>query len=308
MFLKKLKRFFTNKVIRFGYLNRLGFYNRLSDKDFLKKLYRIRMGKELNLENPVTFNEKLQWLKLNDRRIEYVSMVDKCKVKNYVANIIGSEYIIPTIGVWKKFDEIDFEALPNKFVLKCTHDSGGLVICKDKSAFSPSLAKKKINKSLRQNYYYASREWPYKDVEPLIIAEEYMEDSDTGELRDYKFFCFDGVPKALFVATDRQKSGEEVKFDFFDIDYNHLDLRNGHNNANNPPEKPLQFELMKELAKKLSQNIPHVRVDFYEVNGKVYFGEMTFFHFSGLVPFEPVEWDYEFGNYINLPNTNNDKR
>ena len=294
---------FLNKIVKRVYrelVNR-GAYDHLSDEAFLKKQFYIRMGKELDLNAPRTFNEKLQWLKLYNRRPEYTTMVDKYEAKKYVAECIGEEHIIPTLGVWHTFEEIDFSALPDQFVLKCTHDSGGLVICRDKSKFDAKAAKKKIGKSLRRNFYLKSREWPYKNVKPRIIAEQFMEDRETRELRDYKFFCFDGEPKVMFIATDRQTAGQEVKFDFFDMDYKHLDVRNGHANATNLPKKPAMFEEMKALSKKLSKGIPHVRVDFYEIEGKVFFGELTFFHFSGMVPFEPEQWDYTFGDWIKLP-------
>lgn len=299
--IKKLLRYLVDPGYRFMIDSRRGKYDHLSDEELLLKKYRVSMKRELNLEDPQTYNEKLQWLKLHDRRPLYTTLVDKYAVKQYVADIVGEEHIIPTLGVWDDFDEIDFSTLPNQFVLKCTHDSGGLVICKDKSQLNIQAAKRKLNASMKRDFYLRSREWPYKNVPHRIIAETYMEDDVTAELRDYKFFCFNGEPKALFVATDRQTPGEEVKFDFFDMDYMHIDVRNGHENAKIPPQKPLRFEQMKELAKKLSAGIPHVRVDFYEVNGKVYFGEMTFFHFSGLVPFEPEEWDYTFGSWIELP-------
>ena len=273
----------------------------LSDKLFLKLNYKTYIGKKLNLKNPQTFNEKLNWLKLNDRKDIYTAMVDKYEVKKLVAEKIGDEYIIPTLGVWDNFDDIDFDSLPDQFVLKCTHDSGGLVICKDKSKLNINSAKEKINNTLKRNFYWWSREWPYKNVKPRIIAETYMEDKETSELRDYKFFCFDGEVKALFIATERQKVGEEVKFDFFDSDFNHLPIRQGHPNAKVTPQKPINFEEMKLLASKLSEGIPHLRVDFYEANGKIYFGELTFFHFGAMVPFVPEEWDYKFGEWINLP-------
>lgn len=276
----------------------------LPDSLYIKLRYFGAFYRFPNLKNPQTFNEKLQWIKLYDRKPEYTIMVDKYEVKKYVADLIGDEYIIPTFGVWKSFDDINFDELPDQFVLKCTHDSGGLVICRDKSTFNLNEARKKINNSLGTNYYFHSREWPYKDVEPRIIAEQYMEDAGTEELRDYKFFCFNGNARVMFVATQRQMEGCEVKFDFFDMEYNHLELKNGHPNAGVIPEKPHLFEKMKELACKLSQNIPHVRVDFYEVNGKIYFGEMTFFHFSGFVPFEPEKWDKTLGNWIILPKKN----
>ncbi len=302
---KKVIKYITDANYRFVVDSRFGKYDNIPDEEYLKRRFRATMRKELDLDNPQTFNEKLQWLKLYDHNPIYTTMVDKHAVKEYVAERIGEEYIIPTLGVWDNFDDIDFDTLPNQFVLKCTHDSGGLVICKDKAKLNLKKAKKKINDSLKRDFYLRAREWPYKDVPHKIIAEKYMEDTSTAELRDYKFFCFGGEPKVLFVATDRQTKGEEVKFDFFDVDYNHLDVRNGHKNAKVPPEKPLQFELMKDLAKKLSEDIPHVRIDFYEVDGKVYFGEMTFFHFSGTVPFEPEEWDYTFGSWIPLPEKTN---
>lgn len=286
-------------------LSSRGFFNWLSDKAYVSKKYSCLMGKKLNLDNPKTYNEKLQWLKLYDRKPIYTTMVDKYEVKKYVADKIGEEYIIPTLGVWDNFEDIDFDALPNQFVLKCTHDSGGLCICKDKSTFDIEAAKEKINKSLRKNYYYSGREWPYKDVKPRIIAEQYMEDTKTAELRDYKFFTFNGEAKMLFIASERQKQGEETKFDFFDMEFNHLPFTNGHPNAEVLPQKPECFEEMRALSEKLSAGIPHLRVDFYEVNGKIYFGELTFFHWSGMVPFDPEEWDYKIGSWLKLPQRNN---
>lgn len=284
--------------------NRLKLLNLLSDEAYLKFAFRARLGKKLDLEDPKTYNEKLQWLKLYDRKPEYTQMVDKYGVKEYVANAIGEEYIIPTLGVWDSFDEIDFDKLPDQFVLKCTHDSGGLVICRDKSKLDKAAAKNKIERSLKTNYYLHGREWPYKNVKPRIIAEQYMEDEKTKELCDYKFFTFDGEVKALFIASDRYAKGEETKFDFFDENFNHLPFTNGHPNANVLPEKPERFEEMKELAAKLGKGIPQARIDFYEVNGKVYFGEITFFHWGGMKPFKPEEWDYKFGEWIKLPEKN----
>lgn len=259
------------------------------------------MGKKLDLENPKTFNEKIQWLKLYDRKPLYTKMVDKYEAKKYVAELIGEEYIIPTLGVWDRFEDIDFDALPNQFVLKCTHDSGGLVICRDKTQFDKDAAKSKIKKCMKRNYYLHAREWPYKNVRPRIIAEKYMEDAETQELRDYKFFCFNGIPKIMFVSSERQSRKEEVKIDFFDMDYNHLPIRKGHPNAPVLPKKPEAFETMKVLAEKLSSGVPLLRVDFYEVNGKCYFGELTFSSGGGMGPFDPEEWDYRFGEWITLP-------
>lgn len=297
-------KFLSDERFRIRVCDYLGLYNKLSDEAYLKKMYYAQTGKILNLDNPTTYNEKIQWLKLNDRNPLYTKLVDKYEVKPIVESIIGTQYIIPTLGIWNKFEEIDFTSLPEQFVLKCTHDSGGVCICRNKGEFDIKKAKKIISTSLRNNFYLKGREWPYKNVKPRIIAEQYMEDDVTQELRDYKFFCFSGNPKALFVASDRQTEGEETKFDFFDMDYNHLPITNGHPNAKIMPQKPEKFEEMKMLAKKLSKGYPHVRVDFYEVNGKVYFGELTFFHWSGLMPFEPEKWDYEFGSWLSLPKTN----
>ena len=299
--IKKIIKYLTNKHYRDMININTGKYDNLSDEEYIKLAFKVKIGKEVDLENPKSFSEKLQWLKLFDRKPEYVSMVDKYEVKKIVADKIGEEYIIPTLGVWDNFDEIDVSALPDKFVLKCTHDSGGLVICRDKTKFNIESARKKIQKSLKNNYFYNGREWPYKNVKPRIIAEKYMEDEKTGELRDYKFFCFSGEVKLLIVATDRQTAGEEVKFDFFDSSFNHLEIKNGHPNASKKILPPVNFELMKTLAEKLSKDIPHLRVDFYEVNGKVFFGELTFYHFSGFVPFEPNEWDEKIGEWLILP-------
>lgn len=276
-----------------------------SDEKFLRKLYRLRMGKDGDFDNPQTFSEKLQWLKLHNRKPEYSQMVDKVEAKKYVANIIGEEYIIPTLGVYDSPRDIDFDALPNQFVLKCTHDSGGIIVCKDKQQLDYTATRKKFRKWLKVNYYHQNREWPYKNVKPRIIAEQYMEDESGYELKDYKFFCFDGEVKALFIATDRGVKDTETKFDFFDADFNHLPFTNGHPNALREIKKPLGFEKMKELAAKLSKGHPHIRVDFYDIHGDIYFGELTFYHWSGMKPFDPEKWDYIFGSWIKLPKTSN---
>ena len=274
----------------------------LPDRPYIKIMFFIWRWKRLDLNNPKTFCEKLQWLKLYDRRPEYTQMVDKYEVKKYVAGVIGEEYIIPTIGVWDSVSKIDWDILPKQFVIKCTHDSGSVIICKDKSVFDKYDAIKKLEEWMKRDYYINGREWPYKNVPHRIIAEEYIQpDVVTNDLPDYKYFCFNGVPKLMFVATERHNENDETRFDFFDMDYNHLDIKNGHPFANIIPSKPKNFELMKELSKKLSKGIPHVRVDFYEVNGRVFFGELTFSHWSGLVPFEPEKWDDILGSWIVLP-------
>lgn len=271
----------------------------IPDKLYIELKYFYRFHKFPNLKDPQTYNEKLQWLKLYDRKPIYTTMADKYEAKKYVADIIGEEYIVKTLGIWNTFEEIDFNNLPNQFVLKCTHDSGGLVICKDKNTFDLAKTKQIIQNSLNTNYFYHSREWPYKDIKPRIIAEEYIENED-GELPDYKFFSFDGETKALYVATDRQ-TNEETKFDFYDIEFNHLDFVNSHPNSTKINKKPKHFEEMIKLANKLSKGYPHIRVDFYEVKDKIYFGELTFYHMSGFQPFKPEKWDYTFGEWLKLP-------
>ncbi len=282
-------------------LDRKGVSKIIPDKAYLKLKYRASIGKKLNLKEPKTYNEKLQWLKLYDRNPQYTKLVDKYEVKSYVAERIGEEYIIPTLGVWDNVEDIDFDALPDQFVLKCTHDSGGLVICKDKSKLDIEAAKRKLSQSLKSDFYYVGREWPYKNVKPRILAEAYMEDAETAELRDYKFYCFDGKAKAVLIATDRQKEDEKAKYDFYDMDFQHLDFRRGCQNSKKALKKPESFETMLKIVGTLSKGFPHVRVDLYEVDGKDYFGEMTFYPGNGMVPFDPEEWDYTFGSWIKLP-------
>lgn len=278
-----------------------GYMRWLPDELYLRIMYHASQLKKLHLENPVAYTEKIQWLKLYDRNPLYTTLVDKYKVREYVAEKIGSEYVIPLLGVWDTADEIQFDILPERFVLKCNHDSGTVVICKDKTKLDIEKTKKYLCKRQQRDCFKAGREWPYKNVERKIIAEPYMEDNETKELRDYKFFCFDGQVKLMYVATNRQSKASETCFDFFDMDYKHLDVRNGHPNAKNPPEKPRSFDQMVELAEKLSIGMPHVRVDFYEVNGKPYFGEMTFSHMCGMTPFEPYEFDIKMGEWLHLP-------
>lgn len=273
----------------------------IPDKMYLKLRFRSRMHTKLNLKNPQTYSEKLQWLKLYYHEPMLVNLVDKYEVKSWVAEKIGEEHIIPTIGVWDHFEDIDLNQLPNQFVLKCTHDSGGIVICHDKTSFDAGAAKKKLDRCLKRNYFWHSREWPYKYVKPRIIAEEMMVDESGYELKDYKLFCFDGKMRYLFIATDRSVANEETKFDFFDENFTHLPIKNGHDNSKRELKRPTGFEEMKQFAEILSKGFPEARVDFYDINGKVYFGEITFFHWGGLMPFEPKEWDRVFGENIVLP-------
>lgn len=272
----------------------------MDDELYLKLFYLIVMGKKLNLDNPQTFNEKLQWLKLHDRKDIYTTMVDKYEAKKYVAEHIGEEYIIPTLGVWDSFEDINFDSLPNQFVLKCTHDSGGLVICRDKSTFDKNTARKKINRSLKSNFFWFGREWPYKNVKPRIIAEKYMEDTRSSDLKDYKFFCFNGNPRMTLVCSERFSS-VGLKEDFFSETWEHLDIRRpGHRCSDQTIPRPKQYNLMKKIASELSKDIPFVRIDFYTINGHVYFGEITFYPTSGFVGFIPETADVQLGKKIML--------
>ena len=272
----------------------------LPDKGFLKLRFRIIMGRKLDLISPRAYNDKLQWLKLYDRRPIYTTFVDKYAVKNYVAEIIGEEHIIPTLKVWDSVADLDLSDLPSSFVLKTTHDgdSKGVIICKDKSKIDLEAVRSRLRKNLKTNYYRFGREWPYKNVVPRIIAEKYIED-ESGELRDYKFFCFDGIVKASFVATER--STGDVKFDYFDAEFNHIDMVQSHPMSEHIIKKPKNYDLMLEIASKLSAGFPHVRVDLYNCNGQVYFGELTLYHYGGMIPFYPEKWDYIFGSWLNLP-------
>lgn len=273
----------------------------LPDKLFINLKFFKMFKRFVDFKNPKTYSEKLQWLKLYDRKPLYTTIVDKYLVKKYVEEKIGAKYVIPLLGVWRHFDEIDFSKLPDQFVLKTNHDCGGVVVCKDKNSFDKEAAKDKLERHLNTNYFWEHREWPYKNVNPCIFAEKYMVDESGYELKDYKWFCFDGEPKALFIAQDRDNPNEETKFDFYDMDFNHLPIKNGHPNSSVRREKPVGFDEMKELAKVLSSGFIHVRVDFYNISGQIYFGELTFFHWSGFVKFEPKEWDYTFGSWIKLP-------
>lgn len=279
--------------------NEKGFFNWLTDKQFLCLMYWARMDKRLNLKNPQTFNEKLQWLKLYDRRPAYTTMVDKYEVKKYVADRIGEEYIIPTLGVWDRFEDIDFDALPDQFVLKCTHDSGGLVICRDKRKLDIAAVGEKIKRSLNTNYYYHGREWPYRNVKPRIIAEKYMRDGGKLHLPVYKFLIFGGEPQIIQVIQNDKTESETI--DYFDTNWNFLYLRQNYPNSQKLPQKPERLAQMLDIAKKLGNNMPIIRVDLYEVDHKIYFSEYTFYSDGGFAPFSPEEWDWKLGKMIDLP-------
>ena len=281
-----------------------GFYDRVDDKKFIQKKYELIFRKQLNLDEPITFNEKLQWLKLYDRNPLYSRLVDKYLVKEFVSETLGPDYTIPTLGVWKKAEDIDFIDLPNRFVLKCNHNSGmGMYICKDKSQlvdkdFSNII--KNLNKGLSENFYLKGREWPYKNVDRLIIAEQYLEDIKTKDLRDYKFFCFNGKVRFFKIDFDRFI---DHRANYYDPEGNIMDICEDIC----PPNREAKIDLPKSLGKMvecaetLAKGIPFVRVDFYDVNDHIYFGEMTFFPASGFGLFSPRDWDEKIGKMLVLP-------
>ena len=293
--------FKLSRVLGIRVLHRIGLW--IPDKAYLKAKYRLCMGKKLHLEHPKTFCEKLQWLKLYDRRPEYTIMVDKVKAKEYVASILGDDYIIPTLGVWDDPNKIDFDSLPDRFVLKCNHNSGrGMYICKDKSKMDVKKVKSELKKGLKQNYYKYGREWPYKDVPRRILAEQYIDPAlDVKELPDYKWYCFNGEPKYCQVIQNRS-TNETI--DFFDTEWVHQDFFGLNPNARNatvPPECPLNLLTHIQIARELSKGLPFSRIDLYETGEKTYFGEITFFPMSGMGKFHPDSYDDKFGDLIVLP-------
>lgn len=295
-----LKKIIFDPSYRFDSMGSRGFYNHLSDEEYIKRMFKARMGYEPDLDHPRSFNEKLQWLKLYDHRPVYSTMADKYEVKEYVASKIGKDYIIPALGVWDHFDDIDFGALPDQFVLKCTHDSGGIYIVKDKKRMKIGSARKKIEKSLKKNWFYHGREWPYKSIKPRIIAEQYMQSTDSEELVDYKFMCFDGEVKCSFVCTDRY-SHEGLHVTFFDREWKVMPFIRHYPKKDAGIEKPQCYDEMLSVAERLSEGIPFVRIDLYEIDGKVKFGEYTFYPGSGFEDFTPEEWDYKMGEWLHLP-------
>ena len=262
--------------------------------------YRARLGSWPNLKNPTSYNEKVQWLKLYDRKLEYTNMVDKYEAKKYIAEMVGEQYVIPTYGIWENFDDIDFESLPNRFVLKCTHTSGDVIVCLDKSKLDLIDARERINCNMKENYYWHSREWPYKNVKPRIIAEKYLYDAEFPDdsIMDYKFLCFNGEPKLLYYA---EENTDDPYSDIYDMDFNKLDMQFPEPNSPIVAEIPDKFEEMKEISRKLSKGFAHLRVDFYYVEGKLYIGELTFYHCAGLSAITPEHWNQTLGDWITLP-------
>jgi len=274
-----------------------GRFNWMPDKWYLSLMFRSKMGYWMKWGGAKTFNEKLQWLKVYDRNPLYTKLADKYEVRKYIAEKIGNDYLVPLLGMWEKVDDIDLEKLPKQFVLKCTHDSGSIIICEDKASFDIASAKKKLNKHLSINYYYPSREWPYKSIKPRIIAEQYIEENNK-ELNDYKFFCFNGNVKFIQVDYDRFTEHHRNIYDMnwkqqpFSIMYSSKQGRK--------IDTPQNFDQMINVARTLSHGIPHVRVDLYNVSGKIYFGELTFFHGAGFEKFDPPEWDVKIGSLLNI--------
>ena len=274
----------------------------LPDKIYLNLFYFSTTGRFINFKNPKGFNEKQQWLKVNDRRPEYTKLVDKLAVREHIDSVLGEGHLFPLLGKWESFDDVDFSTLPNQFVLKCNHDSGSTKVIKDKSALTQKdFDEMKIffSRRLSHDFFYAGREYPYKGIKPCIIAEQLMVDEKNPEksIEDYKFFCFNGVPKVMFVATDRSI---DCRFDFFDMEFNHLDIFNIHPNADKPIKKPELFDEMKDIAAKLSQGMKFVRIDLYELNGRIYFGEYTFFHGGGFQLFSPPKWERKLGDWLDI--------
>ncbi|MBR5900435.1 MAG: glycosyl transferase [Clostridia bacterium] len=288
------KKIFKKREMRLKLINCLRF---IPTKPYLKMVYKIKTGKKLNLKNPVGFNEKLNWLKVNDVHPEYTDYVDKIKVREIVKQKLGEDICFPLLGQWEKYQDIDFNALPDKFVLKCNHDSGSVKVIKDKSQINHSEFKKFFNSRLKINPFAIGREYPYKKVKPMIMAEKFMTPDNASDIEDYKFFCFNGKPEIMFIATERSI---DCKFDFFDMDFNHLDIVNIHPQSGKEIKKPENFDKMKEIAQKLSQGIKFARIDLYEIEGKIYFGEYTFFHGGGFWLFSPVEWERKLGDLINV--------
>jgi len=298
--LKRISKIFTNTAIIIPYLGRKGLVNWLSDKTYLKLTYYSKFKKKLNLENPQSFNEKLQWLKLYDRKPEYTKLADKYSVRSYIKEVISDEILIPLLGVYDKFDDINFDRLPDRFVIKCTHDSGGVIIYNDRNKLDINETRKKVNKLLRRNYYYQSREYCYKNIKPRIIIEQNINPYNDRALIDYKLMCFNGKVKCSFVCIDR-RSITGLKVDIYDEKWNIIPVKRHCPNSGVLTPRPKSYNKMVEYAEILSRNIPFLRVDFYEVNGKPYFGEITFYPGSGFIGFIPEQYDYILGDWIKLP-------
>lgn len=286
---------------RMQFLSTRGFYDKLSDEEWLKKAFRLYKKKELNLDHPETFCEKVQWLKLYDHNPAYHQMVDKYEVKQYVDGILGKGHTIPAYGVWDSFDEIDFDSLPDQFILKCTHDSGGFVVCRDKASFDIQAAREKLVPRLNRNFYWMGRQWVYKDIKPRILAEQYIPTLGNRDSVEYKLTCFDGRVGLITICRGIPHAAYSVRTnDNYDRDFNYLPFYAFYKNTQ-PTEKPKEMDEIIRISEALSQGIPQVRVDTYVIDGTVYFGEMTFYTWNGFIVFTPEEWDKKLGDMIRLP-------
>ena len=295
--MKKVLKYIKNPKTIIVYLMNKGLFSFLPDKIYLQWKYKLIMNQKLDLNNPQTFNEKLQWLKLYDRKDIYTIMADKYAVREYVKNKIGEEYLIPLLGVYNNFDEINFEELPEKFVIKPNHTSGNVYICTDKNEINYKKLKKQINKWLKRKYYYLHREWPYKNIKPKIIIEEYLDDL-SGDTKDYKFEIFNGHLAYSFVCSDRHSN---LKFTFFDKNGKFMDITQDNCPNDKNIKKPINYKKMIELSQKLAEETIELRVDFYEIGNKIYFGELTFYDSAGYGEFKPDVWDLKIGKMLKLP-------
>lgn len=274
----------------------------IPDKIYLSMQYRAIFRKKLDWRDPKTFNEKLQWLKIYDRNPEYIKLVDKYEVKKYVAEILGEQYVIPTLGVWNHFDEIDFNSLPDKFVLKCTHDSGSVIICRERDKFDYNKAKEKLEKGLRNNLFWHGREWPYKFVKPRIIAEEYLTNSGT-KWEDFKIHNFIDIRKFLLVCQEQFENSELIEY-FLNKEWRHLELIcKEHYDINECVNRPKELDEMVELAKIYSNNMQFCRTDFYTAEGRAYFGEITFYSIGGSLPVMPENLNENIEEWAEIPDT-----
>lgn len=274
-------------------------YRCIPDKFYLMNKFYKTFGYKINLKKPQTYNEKLQWIKLYDRNPIYTKMVDKYKVRKIVEERIGQEYLIPLLGVWEKFDNINFDLLPEKFVLKTNHDSGGVWII-EKNKMDYNLLRNEVNKHLKTNFYWKFREWPYKRVKPLVIAEKYITDETGKQLKDYKFYCFNGQVKLIMRASNRQSIDTPTQMDYFNENLETVKMTWGYPANDNPAPLPKNINELKTLASKLAEGINEVRVDLYTDTEKIYFGELTFFDGAGFDKIEPQEWDFKLGSYITI--------
>lgn len=292
----------SDEGFRLQWLASRHFYDSMGDEEYLRRVFRAKLGYDLNLENPKTFNEKLQWLKLYDRRPEYTMMVDKVEVKDYVASIIGKEHIIPTLGVWEDPDDIDFDALPDQFVLKCNHNSGGALVCKEKTHFDVKAAKKSLKKQLNQNYFFEGREWPYKNVKRRILAEPIIEQLGKPGSVEYKVTCFNGELEFVTICTGVAHARFEDRFnDHYDREFNKLDWYVNYKPAPIAPKQPEKWNELIDIAERFSKGIPYLRVDMYIIEDTILFGEFTFYTWSGYMDFNPPQWNKILGDRLCLP-------